>query len=213
MPARRGSSPFVIGLMSSVLIPICLAAGTAQAQPVPLTERLQLCAGCHAADGNSVIPENPKLAGQFKDYLLRQMEDFKQGKRKAPTMDAIMPLVDEKEFEALAEYFHEQKAAPGAALDPKLLQKGKEIYTEGIVGSALPACTGCHNEDGSGTEKYPRIAGQHPAYMAQQLMNYKSGARDNDQKGVMRAVAKRMNESEIRAVVEYVATLVVAEED
>ena len=184
----------------------------ARAQAVPLEERLQLCGGCHNPDGNSVIPENPKLSGLDAEYFVRQMHDFKNGNRKSPVMSGIIPLVDEKEFEALAAFFHRQKPKPGEAVDAKLAAQGKEIYDEGIVGSAVPACSGCHNEDGSGTEKYPRIAGQHSVYVIQQLSSYKNGGRANDSKAVMRAVAKRMNEKEIRAVAEYVVTLKGAEQ-
>ena len=91
--------------------------------------------------------------------------------------------------------------------DAKLAAQGKPIYDEGIVGNAVPACSGCHNDDGSGTEKYPRLAGQHPAYVADQMQRFRSGERANDSKSVMRAVAKRMSDSEIKAVAEYVATL------
>lgn len=179
----------------------------AQAQSVPLAERLQLCAGCHNADGNSAIPENPNLSGLDAEYIVRQLQDFKSGARKSPVMSSIIPMVEAKEFEALAEFFSKQKPKPGAKGDPKLAAQGKEVYDEGIVGSAVPACSGCHNEDGSGTEKYPRIAGQHSAYVVQQLLSFKNGERANDVKAVMRAVAKRMNEKEMRAVAEYVVTL------
>ncbi len=179
----------------------------AHAQAVPLAERLQLCAGCHNPDGNSSIPENPNLSGLDAEYIVRQLQDFKSGSRKSPVMNGIIPMIDEKEFPALAEFFSKQKPKPGAKADAKLAAQGKEIYDEGIVGSAVPACSGCHNEDGSGTEKYPRIAGQHSSYVIQQLINFKSGERANDVKAVMRAVAKRMNEKEIRAVAEYVVTL------
>ncbi len=184
----------------------------ARAQAVPLAERLQLCGGCHNPDGNSVIPENPNLSGLDAEYMVQQLRDFKSGTRKSPVMGSIIPLVDEKEFETLAAFFHKQKPKPGGAVDAKLAAQGKEIYDEGIVGSAVPACSGCHNEDGSGTEKYPRIAGQHSAYVIQQLLSFKSGERANDVKAVMRAVAKRMNEKEIRAVAEYVVTLKGAQE-
>jgi cytochrome c553 len=191
-------------LLLSVLLS---SAGPALAQPVPLAERLQLCAGCHNPDGNSTIPENPNLSGLDPDYMVRQMQDFKSGNRKSPIMGGIIPMVDEKEFPALAEFFSKQTPKPGGKVDAKLAAQGKEIYDEGIVGSAVPACSGCHNDDGSGTEKYPRIAGQHSNYVVQQLLSFKSGERANDVKAVMRAVAKRMNEKEIRAVAEYVVTL------
>jgi len=185
-----------------------LAAPLAQAQgAVPLAERLPLCAGCHGQDGNSVVPENPKLSGLDAEYLVRQLEDFKSGKRKSPIMSGIIPMVDDKEFKALGEYFSGQKPAPGKAVDAKLAAQGKEIFDEGIVGTAVPACSGCHNDDGSSSEKYPRVAGQNVAYVVQQLLNFKSGERANDSKALMQAVAKRMNEKEIRAVAEYVATL------
>ncbi len=197
----------------ALLLPgLLFAPFIARAQAVPLAERLQLCAGCHNPDGNSAIPENPNLSGLDAEYMVQQLQDFKSGARKSPVMSSIIPMVDVKEFSALADFFSKQKPKPGGKVDARLAAQGKEIYDEGIVGSAVPACSGCHNEDGSGTEKYPRIAGQHSAYVIQQLMNFKSGERANDIKAVMRAVAKRMNEKEIRAVAEYVVTLKGAQE-
>jgi cytochrome c553 len=178
----------------------------AQAAP-PLAERLALCAGCHNLDGNSSIPENPNLAGLHADYLERQMRDLKVGKRKSATMSAIMGMVDAKEFAALASHFSEQKPKKVPRVDASTVAAGKEIYDDGITASAVPSCSGCHNEDGSGSDKYPRLAGQHSAYVVLQLLNLKSGERDNDERGVMRAVAKRMNEAQILSVAKYIATL------
>lgn len=172
-----------------------------------ILEKLQLCAGCHGADGNSAIPQNPRLAGMDKDYLARQMADFRSGSRKSVVMAAIASTVDDRTMEEIAEHFSEQKPVKGAAADAKLAARGKAIYDDGIVGSAVPACSGCHNDDGSGTEKYPRLAGQHPAYVVDQMQRFRSGERSNDAKSVMRAVAKRMSDDEIGAVAEYVATL------
>jgi cytochrome c553 len=177
----------------------------------PLEERLQLCAGCHNPDGNSVIPENPKLAGLDAKYLARQLADFKAGKRENPIMSSIIPMVDEKEFKALAAYFSKQKRLPAVSEKADLLAKGKQIFEEGVIGTAAPACGGCHGEDGSGSDKFPRLNGQNPAYVASQLLNFKNGARTNDPKAVMQAVAKRLNEEEISAVAEYMSTLKEAE--
>ncbi|GAB4175453.1 MAG: c-type cytochrome [Rhodocyclaceae bacterium] len=192
-----------------VAVCIALAASGAHAQGIPpLQERLQLCAGCHNPDGNSIIPANPRLAGQDAGYLARQMADFKAGARKNEQMSAIIATVDAKEFDALAEHFSKQKPAkPASAADAKLAEQGKAIFEEGIVGSAVPACSGCHEDDGSGSDKYPRVAGQHVDYVVAQLMAFKSGARANDSKALMRAVAKRMSEAEMRAVATYIATL------
>ncbi|MBI5785422.1 MAG: cytochrome c4 [Rhodocyclales bacterium] len=194
-------------LLAATVLPV-------HAQEVPpLAERLQVCAACHNADGNSTIAENPRLAGLDAGYLARQLADFKSGSRQSPIMAGIVAGLHEQEFKPLAAHFSKQKPAPGAgAADAKLALLGKEIFDEGIVGNAVPACSGCHNEDGSGTDKYPRITGQHTAYVVQQLTNFKNGLRANDGKAVMQAVAKRMNEREIHAVAEYVATLKESEE-
>jgi cytochrome c553 len=177
------------------------------AQAAPSQERLALCASCHGAGGISQMPETPHLAGLQPRYFIQQMKDFKSGKRPSPLMAPIMASIEESEFEALAAYFREQKPpAPGTG-DPALLPKGKRIYFEGIVETAVPACSGCHNEDGTGTNRYPRVAGQQPAYVVQQMLGYKTGSRDNDDRGVMRAVAQRMTEQEIRAVAEFMVTM------
>jgi cytochrome c553 len=194
-------------LICLLLLPVAVYADDIP----PLEERLLLCGGCHNPDGNSVIPENPKLAGLDPKYIARQLADFKSGKRASAIMSTIIPMVDEKEFKPLAGYFSKQKRLTGVSDKADLVAKGKQIYEEGIIGSAVPACSGCHNEDGSGSDAFPRLNGQNPPYVAAQLTNFKSGARTNDNKSLMQAVAKRMNEQEINAVAEYVTTLKEAE--
>lgn len=185
-----------------------LATPMANAQAVPLAERLQLCSGCHNPDGNSTLADNPKLAGLKAGYIARQLADFRNLKRPSAVMGGIIPLVDPSEFEKLSEHFAEQKPAKGvAATDPALAARGKVIFEEGVVASAVPACNSCHGDDGSGDDKYPRIAGQHAAYLVQQLANFKSGARSNDSPAMMQPVARRMNEADMKAVAEYLATL------
>lgn len=194
-----------------VLLGMLFMSAAVQAEPVPLEERLLLCGGCHNPDGNSVIPENPKLSGMNAKYLNRQLEDFKAAKRTSPIMDTIIPMVDESEFKALAKYFSEQKRLPGTSDKADLVAKGQQIYLEGVLATAAPACGGCHGEDGTGNDKFPRLNGQNQAYVISQLANFKSGARNNDPKGVMRAVAKRLTDEEMAAVAEYIVTLKEAE--
>jgi len=177
----------------------------------PLEERLLLCGGCHNPDGNSIIPENPRLAGLDAKYIARQLGDFKSGKRTNATMSSIIPMVDEKEFKSLAGYFSKQTRLTSTSDKAELVAKGKQIFEEGVLGTAVPACMGCHGEDGSGSEAFPRLNGQNPPYVVNQLTNFKNGGRTNDNKGLMQAVAKRMNEQEINAVAEYVSTLKEAE--
>jgi cytochrome c553 len=216
-----------LGMLCGMLL--VSAAVHADAIP-PLEERLQLCGSCHNPDGNSIIPENPKIAGLHVKYLTRQLEDFKSGKRASPIMSTIIPMVDEKEFKALATYFSGQKRLSGTSDKPDLVEqgkqvydkgffggkadliaKGREVYEEGVLGSAVPACAGCHGEDGSGNDKFPRLNGQNPPYVLQQLRNFKNGVRTNDPKGVMRAVAKRLTDEEMSAVAEYIFILKEAE--
>ena len=154
-----------------------------------------------------MLPDNPKLAGMDADYLMRQLADFKSGKRKSPIMGQIVATLDSASLRPVAEYYSEQKPAPGTPSEPALAAKGKLIYTDGIVASAVPDCGSCHGTDGSGDAKYPRLAGQHASYVEKQLLAFKSGERNNDAKGVMAAVAQRMNDAEIRAVAQYLAGL------
>jgi cytochrome c553 len=195
-----------------MLIGMLFMPAAVQADEIPpLEERLLLCGGCHNPDGNSIIPENPKLSGMHVKYLARQLEDFKSGDRASPIMSTIIPMVDEKEFKALAKYFSEQKRLPGTSDKADLVEKGKQIYEEGVMATAAPACGGCHGADGAGNDKFPRLNGQNPPYVVQQLQNFKSGVRTNDPKAVMRAVAKRLTDEEMNAVAEYIVTLKEAE--
>lgn len=181
------------------------AAWAANAAPPAL--HLQLCAACHGPGGNSVLPDNPKLAGMDAAYLMRQLADFKSGKRASPIMGQIVATLDNDSLRPVAEYYSEQKPAPGTSSDAALAAAGKLIFTDGIVATAVPDCGSCHGNDGSGDAKYPRLAGQHAGYVERQLLAFKSGERKNDAKGVMAAVAQRMSETEIRAVAQYLAGL------
>lgn len=140
-----------------------------------------------------------------REYLLRQLKHFKGGQRASAVMQPIVATLDGKAMEALAAYFSEQTPAPGKAGDPALVERGQLIYDEGIVARAVPACSGCHGDDGSGDDKYPRVAGQQGDYAIAQIQAFRSGARVNDLKGVMSAVAKRMSDDDIRAVVAYMS--------
>lgn len=185
-----------------------IALPTASFAQTLAPEKLQLCASCHGANGaSSTTPDIPFLAGLQPTYFARQMADFKSGKRKSAVMQGIMASIDEKDFQEYANYFRAQKPPTPGKGDAKIIGQGKEIYFEGVVGTAVPACSGCHNDDGTGTNRYPRLAGQNPTYTIQQMLAYKNGQRDNDDRGLMRAVAQRMSEAEIRAVSEFIVTM------
>jgi cytochrome c553 len=173
----------------------------------------QVCAACHAADGNSTIPANPKLAGQFADYLDKQLRDYKPagGKKPArenPVMNGMVANLSAGDMKALAAYFAGQKPKPAVASDKDLVALGQKLWRGGNAASGVPACAGCHGPAGAGIPGlYPRLSGQHAEYLATQLKLFRDGARSNDPSGMMRGVAARMTEREMRAVAEYAAGL------
>src|SRR5262245_36207843 len=173
----------------------------------------QVCAACHAADGNSTAPANPKIAGQIPEYLQKQLIDFKPqaGKkpvRESPIMMGMVANLSEADMKGLAAYYSGQKLKPAAAADKNLALAGQKLWRGGNATTGVPACAGCHGPAGAGMPaQYPRLAGQYAEYIAAQLKAFKEGGRANDPNGMMRGVAARMSEREIRAVAEYAAGL------
>jgi cytochrome c553 len=195
---------------------LSVVVGTAAAQNAARGQRIagQVCAACHAADGNSVAATNPKIAGQFAEYLQKQLGDFKAvqpGKKPARESAIMTPMaanLSDDDIQSLAEYYAGQKLRPASAADKDLAGLGQKIWRGGIAASNVPACAGCHGPAGAGIPaQYPRLAGQFADYVAAQLKGFKDGARSNDANGVMRGVAARMTEREIQAVAQYAAGL------
>jgi len=194
---------------------LSVVVGTAAAQNAARGQRIagQVCAACHAADGNSVAPANPKIAGQFAEYLQKQLGDFKPQQDKKPARDnpIMTPMasnLSDDDIQSVAAYYAGQKLRPASAADKDLAALGQKIWRGGIAASNVPACGGCHGPAGAGIPvQYPRLAGQFAEYVAAQLKGFKDGARANDVNGVMRGVAARMTEREIQAVAQYAAGL------
>jgi cytochrome c553 len=194
---------------------LSVVVGTAAAQNAARGQRIagQVCAACHAADGNSVAATNPKIAGQFAEYLQKQLGDFKAQPGKKPAREsAIMtPMaanLSDDDIQSLAAYYAGQKLRPASAADKDLAALGQKIWRGGIAASNVPACAGCHGPAGAGIPaQYPRLAGQFAEYVAAQLKGFKDGARSNDANGIMRGVTARMTEREIQAVAQYAAGL------
>ena len=173
----------------------------------------QVCAACHGADGNSVAAANPKIAGQFAEYLHKQLADYKPqaGKKPArdnPIMTPMVSNLSEDDIKSLAVYYAGQKLTPAAASDKDLATLGQKIWRGGIPSSNVPACAGCHGPAGAGIPaQYPRLSGQFAEYTAAQLKAFKEGGRANDPNAMMRGVAARLTEREIQAVSQYAAGL------
>jgi cytochrome c553 len=173
----------------------------------------QVCAACHAADGNSAVAANPKLAGQNYDYLHKQLVDFKpQAGKKAARDNAVMAgmvaSLSVADMKDVAAFYASQKLKPATAKDKELAALGQKMYRGGNAASGVAACAGCHGPSGAGMPaQYPRISGQFAEYVEAQLKAFRTGTRANDPNGMMRAVAVRMNDREIQAVAEYAAGL------
>lgn len=181
-------------------------ADPAKAQPIVQ----QVCASCHGADGNSMVPANPRLAGQPEAYIYKQLMDFKSGARVNPTMNGFAAGLSEADMRNLAAYFSGQTPKDGKATDVKLAEQGKKLYHGGRQSTGLPACMACHSPTGAGIPaQFPRLAGQHAAYVAAQLKAYRAGERKNDEpyKGAMRAIASKLSDDDIKALAEYIAGL------
>ena len=173
----------------------------------------QVCAACHAADGNSQIAGNPKLAGQIPEYLHKQLMNFKpaggkKAERSNPVMAGMVGNLSSEDMRNLAAYFAGQTAKPGAAKSKDLVALGQKIYRGGLAAKGVAACSSCHGPNGAGMpSQYPRVSGQHAEYVEAQLKAFRSGERANDPNASMRTVADKLSDREIQAVADYVAGL------
>jgi len=173
-----------------------------------------VCAACHTADGNSVIPINPKLAGQSAEYLYKQLKNFKSADGKpaerpnAVMAGMVLTLATDEDMRNVAAWFAAQTQKGGQARNKDTIELGRKLYRAGDVAKGLPACAGCHGPAGAGIPaQYPRIGGQHADYLEAQLKNFRSGERANDPNKMMRLVAIKMTDAEIKAVADYIAGL------
>ena len=164
------------------------------------------CAACHSADGNSVITVNPKLAQQHPEYLIKQLQEFKSGKRANPIMMGMAAALSDEDMRNIAYWVSSKAATPGAAADKATLALGERIYRGGIADRQIAACAGCHSPNGAGIPaQYPRLSGQHADYAVAQLTAFRDGVRNNSLQ--MTGVAANMNDREIKAVADYIAGL------
>jgi cytochrome c553 len=134
------------------------------------TANSQSCASCHNADGNSAIAANPKLAQQHPEYILKQLQDFKSGKRKNAIMSRWPRTLSEQDMRDIAWFVGSKKVKPGFSKDKDTIAMGEKIYRGGIGERQVPACAGCHSPNGAGLPaQYPRLGGQNAEYTVAQL--------------------------------------------
>ncbi|MCA3239643.1 MAG: c-type cytochrome [Curvibacter sp.] len=199
-------------MLAAVLAaPAFVAAQDAKAAAKPYLAKGEakytaMCAACHGADGNSGIPANPKLAGQHPQYLVKQLQEFKSGKRANAVMTGFASMLSDEDMKNIGAWLASQKAKPGFAKDKELVLLGEKIYRGGIPDRQIAACAGCHSPNGAGIPaQYPRMSGQHADYTEAQLVAFRDGVRKNSVQ--MTQVAAKMNDREIKAVSDYIAGL------
>lgn len=184
---------------------VSVAAGDATAGKAKATN----CAGCHGANGNSTNPSWPKLAGQSAGYIAKQLADFKEGKKRSdPLMGSQVASLSKQDMEDIGAYFAKQTGTQGAA-DEKLVAAGKKLYRGGNKKKGIAACIACHGPTGAGmpAAKFPKLSGQHAMYVEKAMKDFRSGARQNDMNKMMRIIAEKMSDKEIKAVSSYISGL------
>jgi cytochrome c553 len=173
----------------------------------------QVCAACHGATGQSALPANPNLAGQIAEYTTKQLTNFKaaNGKpaaRVSPIMSGMVAALTPEDMRNLGAFYAGQAPSAGVARNTETVELGQKIFRGGIVSQGIPACSGCHGATGAGMAAlYPRLAGQHSEYIEAQMSAWRSGARANDAGRIMRTIAAKMSDAQIKAVADYIAGL------
>ncbi len=182
------------------------AAPAFKADPAKGQALAAACGACHTQDGSRGAPANPILQGQHPDYLVKQLVEFKSGKRQNAIMAGMAAPLNDEAMKHIAAFYGAKKPVPGEAMHKETVALGERIYRGGIVAKGVPACAGCHSPNGAGIPaQYPRLGGQHAEYSEAQLLAFRSGARGNSAQ--MMAIAAKMNDAEIKAVADYMAGL------
>ncbi len=187
----------------------CVAAG---GDPVAGQKKSAECQVCHGPNGVSTDPTIPKLAGQFTEYLAKQISDFQMQNRRDERMTPIADKITKtKDLLDVAAYFASQPRMRGAPSKAQVLAQGRSIYERGLPDRGLDACVSCHGDTGKGNAAqnpaFPVIGGQHKQYIVKQLTDFRANKRSTDPTGIMSNVARILSKQELDAIAEYVASL------
>lgn len=174
-------------------------------------EKSKTCVACHNVDGNSTVPNWPKLAGQHESYLIKQLHDFRlgdKGTRNNPSMYSLVANLSDQDIAELAAFYSVQKPTMGKA-NATLVPLGEKIYRGGNIETGVTACSACHGPDGkgNGAAKFPSLAGQHSVYIEQQLHDFKDGKRKNSPSDMMTTISHKLSDEEIKAVSSFIEGL------
>lgn len=206
------TSPLAVAVLATSLVaPMAAsAAGTSTAAKVDLakgqTIASTVCIACHTFDGTRGAPANPILAGQHPEYLAKQLQEFKSGRRVNAIMQGLAAGLSDEDMRNVAAFYASKPAPAGTARNAGLALLGERIWRGGIAAKNVPACAGCHSPNGAGIPaQYPRLAGQHAEYIEASLRGYRSGERANNAQ--MLAIAANLSDREIAALADYAAGL------
>ena len=209
-PAALPSSCLLSAALAFALVASAAAAESPAAAKPDLTKgqatSTNVCGACHTADESRGSPANPIIAGQHPEYLFKQLDEFKSGKRDNAIMKGMAATLSEVDMRNVAGFYASKSAKPGFAKNKDLVSLGEKVYRGGIAERSVPACAGCHSPTGAGIPSaYPRLSGQHADYTEAQLNAFRGGVRKNSAQ--MSGVAAKMNDREIKAVADYIAGL------
>ena len=169
-------------------------------------DKVATCAACHGQDGNSMVGLWPSLAGQNVNYLVRQLQHIKSGKRAIIEMIGSLDNFAQEDLEDIAAFYASQNNAIGQAASDKV-ELGRKLYYSGSLEKGVPACTACHSPKGKGNSPagYPLLSGQQSDYIAKALKNYRTGERNNDESSqMMMAIAYKLDDVEIDALSSFI---------
>lgn len=193
-------------LLVMAMAPLVTLAEESPADSDQIRRVVHVCSACHGEAGNSSNPGFPRLAGQPADYVIAQLNAFRDQKRSEKDPRAYMwgvsALLDDSTIQQLGSYYAQQTPAAGRAGDPALIAKGRAIFQDGVPARGVRACKSCHGENGEGVTVFPRLAGQHASYVYNQLKTF--GTRLRPHGPVMAAEVRNLGNDELRAVAEYV---------
>ena len=205
----------IVCLFSILFVSNALAAGDAAVGKT----KVMICAGCHGADGNSMVPSFPKLAGLGEKYITEQLRQIKSGEREIMEMMGILNLSSDQDLQDMAAYYDSQKRSIAGAKEIELIgiadpqqaiDYGENVYRGGNMNTGVAACTGCHSPSGNGNGPagYPGLGGQHATYIEKQLLAYRRGERmSGNNATIMQGVAANLSDKEITAVANYISGL------
>jgi cytochrome c553 len=177
--------------------------------PVVGKSKAEMCFGCHGEDGNSVDPLAPKLAGQYGGYITKQIRNYQGSTRSHQVMGSMASTVSDEDIADIAAYFASQPMMKGEHPSTNML--GKKLFENDDLSRMMVRCNSCHGTFGKGVDPgnpvYPVIGGQHKEYLVGQLLNFRKGARNNSQGGVMNITVHRLSNAELDALADYISGL------